>query len=137
MSKWDTLGQALDIAVYEHQKVVNIGMKAYPTDVGVSWMGCSVSSGLDVDLHSTSTDIAQFLATQSPTGAGTPIAAALYSAQTSLQASIFSGYDYVILITDGGEDCGSDAVAATQALEASGIQVIVVGYGQELSLIHI
>jgi hypothetical protein len=60
----------------------------------------------------------------------TPIALALEGAGTTLSSIAVPGRkQYVVLITDGGETCGGDVVAATQALAASGIKTFVVGFG--------
>jgi hypothetical protein len=62
----------------------------------------------------------------------TPIAAALGTAQTTLAAVAVPGRkQYVVLVTDGGETCVSDAdvTTAAQTLAAAGIDTYVVGFG--------
>jgi hypothetical protein len=62
----------------------------------------------------------------------TPIAAALTTAQATLgQVAAPGRRQYVVLVTDGGETCVSDAdvTTAAQTLAAAGIDTYVVGFG--------
>jgi hypothetical protein len=60
----------------------------------------------------------------------TPIALALGTAQTELAAIAQNGVaQYVLLVTDGGETCKGDVVAAAQKLAAAGVKTFVVGFG--------
>ena len=62
----------------------------------------------------------------------TPIAAALGTAQAALaQVAVPGRKQYVVLVTDGGETCVSDAdvITAAQSLSAAGIDTYVVGFG--------
>lgn len=62
-------------------------------------------------------------------GAGTPIAAAL-SAMNSLPSLVDPARsNYVLLITDGMENCGGNPVGEVQNLRAKGIKTAVVGFG--------
>jgi von Willebrand factor type A domain len=60
----------------------------------------------------------------------TPIALALGTAKAELKAVAQPNVpQYVLLVTDGGETCSGDVVAATQALAAEGVKTFVVGFG--------
>ncbi|GAC1545653.1 MAG: hypothetical protein NVS3B10_09720 [Polyangiales bacterium] len=60
----------------------------------------------------------------------TPIALALDTATTELEAHVVTGRrQAIVLVTDGGETCKGPVVASAQALFAKGISTYVVGFG--------
>ncbi len=67
----------------------------------------------------------------------TPLAGSMLSTLTSLSAIKAADAEgscrpyRVILVTDGGEDCGGDAAGAAAQLNAAGIQVYAVGFADE------
>ena len=133
MSKWDEVGQAMDIVFYEYQTKVNLGLKAYPSDVGFS-IGCTLTAGFDAPLRSTNLEIQQTLAGMNPSGYGNAIAAGLYTVMSELQNSVYAGPQYVVVVTDDGESCESDqyVLDAVDILTSAGIEVIFIGYGPDV-----
>jgi hypothetical protein len=60
----------------------------------------------------------------------TPIALALGTAKAELAAIAQPKVaQYVLLVTDGGETCNGDVVAAAQDMAAAGVKTFVVGFG--------
>ena len=63
--------------------------------------------------------------------ASAPLASALGFAGQKLAADALPGRaKVVVVVTDGNDSCGADALAATQALAALGVRTHVVGFGQ-------
>src|SRR5439155_20456402 len=62
--------------------------------------------------------------------ASDPIAAALAAAETAVQAGT-AKTKAIVLVTDGDESCGGDAVAQAAKLSAAGVRVWVIGFGQK------
>ncbi len=65
-------------------------------------------------------------------GQGTPIGASLRVAATAPGLVDAQRSSYVLLITDGMENCGGDPVEAVKALFDKGIKTYVVGFGGEV-----
>ncbi|NUN12654.1 MAG: VWA domain-containing protein, partial [Myxococcales bacterium] len=132
ISKWDGVTTAVTSAVSEHEQLLNMGILTFPKTAG-DGIDCDVDTQLGVGLHGTAVEVQQYLASMSPTGASTPVAAALNNAGALLQASALNGAGAVVLITDGTEDCGGDPVAAAAALKSNGIETIVIGIGSQVN----
>jgi hypothetical protein len=82
-----------------------------------------------VDFHASSGEINSFLGGHVPGGLS-PVASGLTGALAAYGSSGLSGERLVLLITDGADDCGGDTEAATEKLQANGIDVFVLGIGQ-------
>lgn len=131
VSKWDGVKDAVSSAVSEHEQLLNMGVVTFPKNMG-DGVDCDAETQLGAGLHATAMEVQQYLATQNPTGASTPVATALTHVGAILQSSALSGIKMIVLITDGTEDCGGDPVSAASALNAAGIDTVVIGIGSQI-----
>ncbi len=127
-TQWQALRNALGTVLPKHDQSLNVGLKVFPTSDPLDV--CAATTGLDVDFHSTSSLMIDFLnATQplgqSPVAAGLNAVAAAYATPT---AKAQGGAKVVILVSDGVDSCAGDVKAAIAALGVMGIRVIVLAW---------
>lgn len=126
-SKWSQATSAVKALVSTFAGEVRFGLTLFSSSSGSCYAGA-----VDVPLgDNTSGAIAASLSATAPTG-GTPIASTLQAALTYLKGVDPQKTKYVLLVTDGGESCGGDPVAAVKALLAAQIKTYVVGFGGEV-----
>jgi hypothetical protein len=124
LSRWEAATEALADRLDTHSDLINTGIALYPTPASGP---CGVSGGLDVAFHASGDDVRSALTGLTPPGS-TPMADSLDAAGAIYAAAGLAGAQYVLLITDGSEACGGDALAATAALAANGIETYIIGY---------
>jgi uncharacterized protein (TIGR03382 family) len=123
-TNWNAAKNAINNLVSTYTGQIRFGLSLFPTSGS-----CGVSPPAVPVGPSTHAAIMSALNATSAAGGGTPIAAALKEANTYLKA-VDPGYvKYVLLVTDGSENCGGDPVTETAALMAAGVKTYVVGFG--------
>lgn len=126
-SKWSQATGAVSALVSTFAGEVRFGLTLFSSSSGSCYAGA-----VDVPVgDNTTSAIATSLGSTAPTG-GTPIASTLQAALTYLQGVDPKKTKLVLLVTDGGESCGGDPVAAVKALLAAQIKTYVVGFGSEV-----
>ena len=118
-SKWNTLKGAFSTALPEVAELISLGLKLYPTGNSGDFNEtgqCNVNPGVELSIapgQDSATAISSELDKTSSSPAGmTPTAKALGDALTyftSGDGQALEGTNYVLLATDGGPNCGSDA----------------------------
>src|SRR5688572_679909 len=121
-TKWDTLVESLGTALTAVQDDIQMGLKLYPSGDTSSDV-CAIESGVDVEIASGSSglaDIEAALSSASPDGQ-TPTAAALELALdyfTDGAGAALEGQPFVVLATDGGPNCGTtDSCVPTEGCQ--------------------
>ena len=127
-TRWKATKDALNkqLAVFDSR--INLGVKLYPTTDATD--KCLVSTGLELDFHSSVESLDSLLLSITPSGQ-TPMAAALHEALLAYQtpgALAQKGQKYVIVLTDGVETCSGDVGAEIDQLRAFGIKTIFVAF---------
>ena len=126
-TRWFETKEALKSLLVGYDYRINMGVKLYPTEDDDL---CYVSPTLDLDFHSDVKTLGPILDAVDPAGQS-PVTDALNEALEAYKtpgALAQSGNKYVILLTDGLDSCGGDAVAKIGELAAIGVQTIVVAY---------
>ncbi len=100
VTKWDELENAVDYVVWKFETTIRFGLLLFPADATCGSGGPQVPVGLG-----TRNTVQHFLSTAKPAG-GTPTAAALNNAASSMLAlGDKSAPKFIILATDGGPNC--------------------------------
>ncbi|HIN86392.1 MAG TPA: VWA domain-containing protein, partial [Myxococcales bacterium] len=127
-SRWDETFEALKSLLADYDWRINLGAKFYPTTDPDD--ACLVSSGLDLDFHSSFELLRDTMFAITPSGQ-TPMAAALQQAliaYSSAAAKAETGNKYVLVITDGLETCSGDAGLMISALRDIGVLTVIVAF---------
>ena len=126
-SKWSQATSAVNALVSTFDGEVRFGLMLFSSSSGSCQAGA-----VDVPVGDNAFGaIATSLSATAPTG-GTPIASTLQAALTYLKGADPKKTKYVLLVTDGGESCSGDPLAAVKALLAAQIKTYVVGFGSEV-----
>ncbi len=126
-SKWSVATTAVKQVTSQYQSTIRFGLNLFSSPADCDPGGNVVPVG-----DMTAAAISAAL----PTGAngnGTPIAGALGVAANEPSLADPTRADFVLLVTDGEENCNGDPVAAVTALAAKGVKTYVVGFGAEVS----
>jgi hypothetical protein len=120
--------KALSDLMPTYDSRINLGVKLFPNPDSDN--ACAVTTGLDLDFHSTGGQLNSLLSSVSPQGQ-TALGAALAEVnsafdQPAVQAE--TGNKFVIVITDGSEQCGGNPEVQLAALGGKGVRHMVVGF---------
>jgi hypothetical protein len=121
--KWSILVQAMTNVLPAYEAVLNLALNVYP--VGAT---CSFPTGLELPFHSSGEELSDYLAGTNPLG-DDALTASLVELQAVYGAVTLGGDRFVVVVSDGGEECGGDPVAAAAALQAQGVSTVVIGFG--------
>jgi len=125
--KWSILVQAMTNVLPAYEDVLNLALNIYPISAQ-----CTFPTGLELSFHSTGDDIGDYLAATNPLGIDA-LATSLSELQTVYGGTTLGGERFVVVVSDGGEDCVGDPVAVATALQAQGIQTVVIGFGNAVN----
>ena len=123
-SKWTQAKNAINTVVTANAGAIRFGLLMFPYPDYCSVYGVQVAVG-----NTTSSAITSTLNATSATGSATPIASALNSAYSYLVSIDPGKLKYVLLITDGSENCSGSPVTAVTLLNGAKIKTFVVGFG--------
>ena len=124
--KWSILVQAMTNVLPSYEDLLNLSLNVYP--VGGD---CTVSTGLEQPFHSSGSEIADYLAATNPLGHDA-LSQSLFELGTVFGTTSLAGDPFVVLVTDGTEECGGDPVAATLNLHSLGVDTYVIGFGDAI-----
>jgi hypothetical protein len=125
-TKWNLATAALKSVTSTNQTAIRFGLSMFPGATK-----CSEGSNFVPVGDSTAAAIASAFPVKS-NGSGTPIGAALQLAAMRPELTDVTRANYVLLVTDGMENCQGDPVAAVKALAAKGVKTYVVGFGADV-----
>lgn len=125
-TKWNLATAALQTVTTQNQSEIRFGLSMFPGAAK-----CAPGSNFVPVGDQTAGAIAGAFPAQS-TGTATPIGAALLLAAQRPELTDLTRANYVLLVTDGMENCNGDPVAAVTAMAARGIKTYVVGFGTEV-----
>ncbi len=127
-SKWAQAKAAVNTVVSANAGKIRFGLLMFPYPNYCSVTGVQVAVG-----DYTAAAISGTLNGSAATGSNTPIAAALQSAYSYLVSVDPGKPKYVLLITDGSENCSGNPVSAVSTLLGAKIKTFVVGFGTGVS----
>ncbi len=125
-SKWKLASDAVKTVTSAHQQQIRFGLSMFPGTAKCTEGSNAVPIG-----DAAAPAIAMSLPATA-TGSGTPIGAALELASKRPELTDATRANYVLLVTDGIENCGGNPVAAVRALAARGVKTYVVGFGADV-----
>ncbi len=125
-TKWALATQALKTVTTQNQSAIRFGLSMFP---GAS--KCTEGSNFVPVGDMTAAQISAAFPAISK-GSGTPIGAALNLAALRPELADPTRANYVLLVTDGMENCNGDPVAAVKALAVKGVKTYVVGFGSDV-----
>ncbi len=127
VTKWQSAKTAVQQLTTTFQGPVRFGLNMFST----SAMTCD-PGGVVIDIAD---NTAAAIATALPATADgnmTPVGAALQVASGNTRLTDATRANYVLLVTDGKENCGGNPVAQVKALFARGIRTYSVGFGGQV-----
>lgn len=124
--KWEIATEAVKQVTARHEAEVRFGLELFPGSNRCQPGSVMVPIG---DRHAA--EIAAALPSTA-TGSGTPIGGALQTASEAPELADPARANYVLLVTDGKENCGGDPVQVVRAMFARGVKTYVVGFGGEV-----
>lgn len=127
-NKWDTATAALKAVTSANQATVRFGLSMFPGNSQCNPGGNVVPVG-----PAQAGPIAQALP-QMATGMGTPIGAALTGALGVAELKDPQRANFVLLLTDGAENCQGNPEEAVRQLFAAGIRTYAVGFGDAVNV---
>lgn len=125
-SKWSLASLAVKGVTAQNESAIRFGLSMFP---GAS--KCTEGSNAVGVGDKTAAQISMALPATA-TGSGTPIGAALTLASKRPELTDATRANFVLLVTDGMENCGGDPVAAVRGMAARGIKTYVVGFGADV-----
>jgi hypothetical protein len=127
-NKWDTATAALKSVTAAQQATVHFGLSMFPGN------GQCNPGGNVVPVGAAQADpIAQALP-QTAMGSGTPIGAALTGALAVAELKDPQRANFVLLLTDGEENCQGNPEESVKQLFAAGIRTYAVGFGDAVNV---
>ncbi len=125
-SKWSLATAAMKSVTASNETSIRFGLSMFP---GAG--KCSEGANAVPVIDRAAMQVAQALPVTA-TGSGTPIGAALLLASLRTELTDPTRANFVMLVTDGMENCGGDPVSAVKAMAARGIKTYVVGFGADV-----
>ena len=125
-SKWSLATSALKSITAKNDAAIRFGLSMFPGAAKCSEGSNAVPVG-----DKTAVKVATALPVTA-TGSGTPIGAALLLASKSPELIDPARANFVLLVTDGMENCSGDPVGAVKGMAARGIKTYVVGFGADV-----
>ncbi len=125
-SKWSLATTAIKSVTATNETAIRFGLSMFP---GAN--KCSEGSNAVVVGDKTATAVSMALPATA-TGSGTPIGAALLLASKRPELTDATRANFVLLVTDGMENCNGDPVAAVKDMAKRGIKTYVVGFGADV-----
>ncbi|MBL8949693.1 MAG: VWA domain-containing protein [Myxococcaceae bacterium] len=125
-TKWSVASQSLKQVTTRYQSQIRFGLSMFSAP-----MNCNAGRNFVPVGDNTATAIAAALP-MTATGNGTPIGGALRLAQNEMSIKDTSRANFVMLVTDGKENCQGRPVDEVKALATAGIKTFVVGFGADV-----
>jgi hypothetical protein len=125
-TKWSLATAAVKSVTTKNQSSIRFGLSLFPGAAKCSEGTSPVPVG-----DNTAAMVSQALPVTA-TGSGTPIGAALLLASKRAELTDMTRANFVLLVTDGMENCSGDPVAAVKAMAARGVKTYVVGFGADV-----
>ena len=133
-ARWPALTSAVNATLSSTSNSISWGLKLYSS----TGNACGVSSGVEVQIATTSVATIQSLITSTKPGGNTPTAQAITAAANYLTTVKDQNTKYILLATDGEPNCAAGGnttpnvqatVDAIAAAKAAGFLVYVIGIG--------
>src|SRR5207248_11117720 len=127
-SKWALASSALKQVTAQYQSQIRLGLSMFSSltqcDPGMNYVpiGDNTSAAIAAALPMTAN------------GKGTPIGGALQIAWTNAGLMDPSRANFVMLVTDGKENCSGDPVSEVKAMATNNIKTFVVGFGADVDV---
>ncbi|MBX7100178.1 MAG: VWA domain-containing protein [Myxococcaceae bacterium] len=125
-SKWATATDALRTVTKQNESTIRFGLSMFPGPDK-----CSQGSNFVAVGDQTSAQIASAMGPKA-VGSGTPIGKALALAATRMDLKDPARANFVLLVTDGMENCQGDPVGEVKKLFGAGVKTYVVGFGSDV-----
>ncbi|MBS1152784.1 MAG: putative secreted protein [Myxococcaceae bacterium] len=125
-SKWSLATASVKSVTAKHETAIRFGLSMFP-----GALKCTEGSNVVPVGDKAAAQVAQSLPATA-TGSSTPIGAALLLASKRADLVDPARANFVLLVTDGMENCGGNPVAAVKAMAARGIKTYVVGFGADV-----
>ena len=128
-SKWDTATQAVRNVTAQNagNDKLHFGLQVFSLNPNACDPG-----HIDVPVAGSTTGAISSALPPTAEGNATPIGAALHVAATTGQLTDVTRANYVLLITDGMENCGGAPVAEVDGLFGRGVRTYAVGFGSDV-----
>lgn len=129
--KWQTASAAVKQVTdkYGMGGQIRFGLELFP---GLAGSQKCIPGSVQVPVSDTSLAAIQSALPATAAGNSTPIAASLNVAAQQTQLDDPTRANYVLLVTDGQENCSGDPVAPVKQMFTRGIKTYVVGFGSEV-----
>ncbi len=130
-SKWDTATQAVRNVTAQNagNDKLHFGLQIFSLNPNACNPG-----RIDVPVGGSTAGAISSALPSTAEGNATPIGAALHVAATSGQLTDPTRANYVLLITDGMENCGGAPVAEVDGLFGRGVRTYTVGFGSDVDV---
>jgi hypothetical protein len=125
-SKWSLATAAIKTVTGQNEASIRFGLSMFPGATK-----CTEGSNFVPVSDAAAAPISASMPPNAK-GNGTPIGAALTLASARPELTDPTRANFVLLVTDGMENCGGDPVAAVKALAGRGIKTYVVGFGADV-----
>lgn len=126
MAKWTIATAALRQVTTQYQSQIRFGLSMFSTpqncNAGMNHVPVGDATAAQISMAMPAT----------ANGSGTPIAAALRQASTHAGLMDPSRANFVMVVTDGKENCAGKPVDEVKALAAANIKTFVVGFGSDV-----
>ncbi len=126
-SKWDAAKEAIRSVTAKHDQQIRFGLEIF----SIATKQCAVQ-GVVVPVGASTAAAISSALPQEADGDRTPIGAALSTAATVAELKDPARANYVMLVTDGKENCGGKPVDETKKLFQAGVKTFVVGFGAQV-----
>jgi len=125
-SKWSLATASVKAVTASNEAAIRFGLSMFPGAAKCSEGSNAVEVG---DLAASKVAMAL---PGTATGSGTPIGAALLLASKRPELTDMNRANFVLLVTDGMENCSGDPVSAVKDMAKRGIKTYVVGFGADV-----
>ncbi len=127
-AKWTAASSAVKSVTATNGQAVRFGLELFPAISSTKCQAGSIAVPVGPD---TAPTIASTLPVKAA-GSGTPIGASLAAADAAPELVDPTRSNFVLLVTDGKENCNGDPVSVVQDMFTKGIKTFVVGFGSEV-----
>jgi uncharacterized protein YegL len=141
-ARWPALTSAVNATISSTSSSISWGLKLFSS----TGDACGVTSGVEVQIGTTSVAAIQAKITSTQPGGNTPTAQAIAAATSYLTTVKDQNTKYILLATDGEPNCASGGnatpnvqgtVDAITAAKAAGFLVYVIGMGPQAALTNL
>ncbi|MHB8876238.1 MAG: vWA domain-containing protein [Myxococcaceae bacterium] len=129
-SKWWAASQAVQSVTSQNDQAIRFGLALYP---GISGTARCQTGSVVVPVGDSKAAAVKAMLPADAVGNSTPIATALQVAAAAPELTDATRANFVLLVTDGQENCGGNPTIPVQQMFSRGIKTYVVGFGSAVN----